>query len=195
LHRFVRSLLKAQKPWILDNSKTRIVVTFFFLGVKKITFEYPSWDNLCGPSLDCTANLQLIKRQTCVTFILLWFRVGVGALKKPSIPPPPRMKCILDSYFYSYWYLLKNYAYGIKCYSTKKSKKVWISLYWQIDHDFNGFTLFLVVILLIIPCSARTTVVHLNIWAGPTYVVLVWTVPPLYIYKSGRPDAAGMGLW
>ena len=31
------------------------------------TFQYPSWVNLSGPSLDCTANLQLLKRrQACV---------------------------------------------------------------------------------------------------------------------------------
>ena len=24
------------------------------------TFKYPSWANICGPSLDCTANLQIL---------------------------------------------------------------------------------------------------------------------------------------
>ena len=30
--------------------------------------------------------------------------------------------------------------------------------------------------------NARTTCVHLNIRAGPTFAVLVWTVPPIYNY-------------
>ena len=29
----------------------------------RCTFEYPIWGNLCGPSLDCTANLQLTTKQ------------------------------------------------------------------------------------------------------------------------------------
>ena len=31
------------------------------------TFKYPSWANLCSSTLDCTANLQLLKRQRSVT--------------------------------------------------------------------------------------------------------------------------------
>ena len=31
----------------------------------RCTFEYPNWANLCGPRLNCTANLQILK-QTCV---------------------------------------------------------------------------------------------------------------------------------
>ena len=34
---------------------------------------------------------------------------------------------------------------------------------------------------------SRTTGVHLNIWAGPNFAFLVWTVPPIYKYWSGRP--------
>ena len=30
------------------------------------TFEYPSWANLCSPTLDCTANLQLVEQQRSV---------------------------------------------------------------------------------------------------------------------------------
>ena len=28
----------------------------------RCTFEYPSWANLCSPTLDCTDNLQFLKR-------------------------------------------------------------------------------------------------------------------------------------
>ena len=36
---------------------------------------------------------------------------------------------------------------------------------------------------------ARCLGVHLNIWAGPTFADLLWTVPPIYTYFSGR------GVW
>ena len=29
----------------------------------RCTFKYPSWAHLCDPSLDCTANLQLLQQQ------------------------------------------------------------------------------------------------------------------------------------
>ena len=32
----------------------------------RCTFEYPSWVNLCGPTLDCTANIQILKQQRSV---------------------------------------------------------------------------------------------------------------------------------
>ena len=35
--------------------------------------------------------------------------------------------------------------------------------------------------------SAGTTGVHLNIRTGPTFAVLVWTVPSIYNYKSLSP--------
>ena len=34
---------------------------FFQILHNRCTFEYQSWANLCGSSLDCTANLQLLK--------------------------------------------------------------------------------------------------------------------------------------
>ena len=33
----------------------------------RCTFEYSSWANFCSPSLNCTGNLQFLKRQTYLT--------------------------------------------------------------------------------------------------------------------------------
>ena len=40
--------------------------------------------------------------------------------------------------------------------------------------------------LSIILATLRPTCVHLNIRAGPTFAVLLCTVPPIYNYLSGR---------
>ena len=55
-----------------------LIITLYFRSLShqdftshRCTFEYPSWVNLCSPTLDCTANLQLLKRQRSVT---LYFR-------------------------------------------------------------------------------------------------------------------------
>ena len=40
--------------------------------------------------------------------------------------------------------------------------------------------------LSIILATSRPTCVQLNIRAGPTFAVLLWTVPPIYNYLSGR---------
>ena len=38
------------------------------------TFEYPRWANLCSPTFDCTANLQLLKRKRSVIPAIFFFR-------------------------------------------------------------------------------------------------------------------------
>jgi len=55
-----------------------LIITLYFRSLShqdftshRCTFEYPSWVNLCSPTLYCTANLQLLKRQRSVT---LYFR-------------------------------------------------------------------------------------------------------------------------
>ena len=53
---------------------------FSFLTPQRCTFEYLNWSNLCGPSLYCTANLQLLKRQTCMSLSHSYLF--------PPLPPP-----------------------------------------------------------------------------------------------------------
>ena len=44
------------------------------------TFEYSSWANLCSPSLECTVNLRLLKRQTCVIICIFEFWHNLGTV-------------------------------------------------------------------------------------------------------------------
>ena len=41
-------------------------IAIFAWRVTRCTFEHPSWANLCSPTLDCTSNLQFLKRQRSV---------------------------------------------------------------------------------------------------------------------------------
>ena len=60
--------------WIRSREMFSFLLQFWdiYLSYNRCTFEYPSRVNLCSPSLNCTANLQFQKRQTCVTLIRLW---------------------------------------------------------------------------------------------------------------------------
>ena len=58
----------------------------------------------------------------------------------------------------------------------------------EMQRNRNGIGQFRL-IFMVLPYWTRPTGVHLNIRAGPTFAVLLWTVPPIYNYKSGR------GVW
>ena len=59
------------------------------------------------------------------------------------------------------------------------------SIYLSIRLSFSIF-LFIYLSISIFVSISRTTGVHLNIQAGPTFAVLVWTVPPFTVTKA--PD-------
>ena len=55
--------------WIRSREMFSFLLQFWdiYLSHNRCTFEYPSRANLCGPSLNCAANLQFQNRQPCVT--------------------------------------------------------------------------------------------------------------------------------